>query len=498
MLTLIERPEPWSFSRNFIRYRFLSSLTFNLAPEIQVRLYVGATDGTGDKLVTMYSLTPDATGNAELYVEDLIDAYLVRQMPLPVAGAITPVTTQSASYYIEYREVSIINASPPWVSDITTRCRALKAGLPADLFNRSLPTQFSVLTYQAGYVARVAVTDHFYRTFVSFSVLQTTSRNAVLDVIFSDGYLQRTVLAFVPSAFNIFHVPASPAAWGIVLTAGKIPVTYQVRIEEITNSLPVNTVLIDAVIDHHWYSDVYSFQYHNSLGGLDFLRLLGDVDIENERTFTEGESILSADWNQVTRKGMSSLRGPSVQRTMKGDAGYFLSPEEQDVIQELDFSESVWQLKKLSATVNQWYPIRIVNKSRKLRSVSSKRWNYEVEFQPAFASTAFSNLPYAGLGVDTNVYPVNVCGLVTGLAVTISVSNGFHYADLTWLAGLNARGYRIQFREVGSGPWPFEFPLLYLYYSFNVEVGKTYEWQVNTSCSDTQNSAYVAGPTFTV
>lgn len=500
MLSLTERPELWSFSRNYIRYCFSAGNLGVQSIEVQVRLWVGTVDGNtaNDKAIKSYTLTPDSTGYCDVYVEDLVDAQLQWGLPAPVAGAITPVTTQTASFFVEYREVTPLNLNPVWVSDADARRLAIKGGVPAQLFNRSLPTQLSQFTYQAGWAAFVGVTDHFYRTFVSLSPQQASSRTAELTILFSDNTTQTATIAFASLSAGIYHVPASPAAWGLAIPTGKIPVSYQVVVKTITSGATTTQVLIDGIIDHNWYREVYAFQYHNSLGGLDYQRLLGDTDEELERTVNDGERIGSAAYNLPAKHGHYFQRNISITQTFKGDAGYFASPTQQEVMKELDLSESVWMVRQLSATINQWQQVRIMNKNRKPRSASSKRWSWDVEWQWAYRIAAFSNLAYTGLGVDTNNYTTTaaVCGLVSGLATQKFTSNGFTYVQFTWAAGANSWLYHLQYREVGTA-WAFTISTYTNDYLMPMDTGKTYEWRVQALCSLTDVSGWVMGQNFT-
>lgn len=501
MISLIERPEPWSFSRNFIRYRFTVTATTS---EVQVRLYIGDIAGNtaNDRLVANYPLYPNPDGTVELYVEADVDAFLDWQLPSPVAGRITPVTTQTNSFFVEYREIATPGSNPAWISDIADRRLAFKGGLPLQLFNRSTPTQFTQFSYQAAHVARVGVDAHFYRTFVSFDYQQVSRREAKISILFSDNTTQQATIVFTSLVHNIYQVPASPAAFGISLAPGKIPVSYEVVVEDTINSIVQSLTLIEAEIDHNWYRATYAFQYHNSLGGLDYMRILGDITINNERSFTDGERIAGGNYNQPIKRGIYQQRNISLEKTYKGDAGYFITPEEQDLAEELDLSESIWMLGKIDPYTNQWQQIRMLSKSRTLRSTSSKRWSWEIEFQFAYNIKAFSAQQFPGLGSDTNVYTPNICGIPTGLTVTYLSApdvNGIYAGRLSWTGGANGSSYELRVRAGSSMPWitpsvtgtsvDFTPATGIQFYA-----GTTYEWQVRTICSTTSASGWVNGP----
>ena len=496
MIGVIERPEPYCFSRNAIRYRL--QITNPTAPgmEVQIRLYTGNTgDALADVLVTTIVQVPPTSGIMDVYVEDIIDSYLTWQMPNPAREAITVVTQQSKGFFIEYRQVSTAYTGA-WKSELSNRRIALKGGYPKLLNNRSRPQSSPNAAYSYQTEIRVGLEDHFYKSFLQLTTENITAMEAELRVYYNDGSTQIRTIAFPGGSFSniMFHVPAGLYTWDPAFISDELITYYEIAVLVTTIDGTATVPLCTCLVDYNPYQEVVAFNYHNSLGALDYMRLLGDTDIETERNFTEGEAIVTGNYNQQVKDWQYFQKNINLLTSFKGDAGFFVNPLEQAIAQEIDLSESVWQAVEYAANVWTWIRVLVLNKNRKLRAASDTKWSFPIEWSYGYNESQFSALAYTGAGADSNTYVnVFVCGVPSGLASTVTpFGPGLVTAGVSWTVGGGADKSVWEIKESTDSVWIVNETTGNAGARF-VATGKTFNWRVKTVCGDGEESAYVNG-----
>jgi hypothetical protein len=237
-------------------------------------------------------------------------------------------------------------------------------------------------------------------------------------------------------------------------------------------------------IDHRKFYDNTEFNFHNSLSGIDNVRILGDVDMDVEREYKEGEKIVADDYyNAQALPEMDFQRAIEERVKYKGDAGWQFTKAAQDHLRELTLSESIWQpqIKK-----NRWWKVNILQKTIALRNTRSTKWNFPIEW-----SYAFSNTNYTPYEVDLNSV-VTSCPVPSGLISTYLGANWYQFAFNMPITPQAPSQYLLSYKKNGDVFWTSLLvpnpPIMQLLLN-NAE---SYKWRLKSIC-DGNESGFVQG-----
>lgn len=501
---LTERPHKFSFSKNPIRY--LVEISNPDAPgcALDVELYTipineAYTVDEPGELVTRQTLYPNPDGKVYFYVEDFLNSWLEWELISTGDNNIKTVTSQISKYYIRYRQTTKNNPTPPWATESDTLRTVIKGGVAKEKFDRNnffvnwLPAKKCFLTWQPdknfiGQEERRYLT--YFHHHDSMPDLLLKAR-----VVYTDGTEDSVTIAF-PSLEDslLFHVPAGLDQLGLYgLQPAKQVWYYDVSVEDAASNIYASAYRLYA--DYRMYYDVFSFTYHNSLGGIDTIRIRGDYDIEINFEKTDIQQATGGDFGEVlpTENAVINI---SKYEVYKGDAGWMNTKAFQDSCQELLLSDNVFRV-----VFNRWLRVINMQKAQALRSSDDTKWSFPLQWRYTFDNTQYTPFDKdLGAGVN-NEDPGPVYGTCTApgnlLATFVGESGGEAEYDFTWDAVAGSEGYELEYLPPGAAVWTkVETTDPEATVTFNVE--GEYSWRVRNKCGTEDYSLYQNGVGFVI
>lgn len=344
---------------------------------------------------------PDINGVVTIDVADIVDAWLKYFTPPPDADTLVNGKPQTRGFIVQPR-VFVGTVQQAYVDNPDKSIFGVKGGIPYEYIpdlTRYKRDNISPSTLEKEGLQffddeeRVFPDDIFFITFLKdfgFSLAFYYDIEYLLDgeyetasgLIKESAYNGSGKVVFFPAGFNQLALQDE-------LPADAIPIKYTIRV---THKWTVDVtdyegpVLSETfIIDHRKFYNTYQLLYRNSLGGLQPLRLLGQVDFEAAYS---GESVKQVQQpSHILDKNLLPLERiefPEEQPKFIGNTG-FISKFESDRMRDLFLSKEVYLVKD-----NRFVPV-IVNKSNaKFYSNNDSLYNIEFEFRHAFTNHFFS------------------------------------------------------------------------------------------------------------
>jgi hypothetical protein len=396
--TLIERPNSICLSKNEIRYAFYTSDLSPAGLSVQIILFVAGKQFTAN-------LKPTALGITYFYIDAYIDSLLTYQLPSATA-MFTDAATQKETFYIHYREVTEATPNPAYITSEASHVRtAFKMGISREKYSRNnyfanyFASQKPWLTWQPS-GKTVQPNQNVYLTFLLLPV--HAGKTVALQIIYTDvtgvSYHAPMSLGVVPATGMYQHVNVGLAGFNLP-TTNKI-FYYTVAIVD-SGTFDVLVSYYQLFVSYDYLYNYYDLLYHNSLSGVDCLRIIGDVQKVLNKDFAEVDNGFDVnDWNATTKKADTSHVGFTLYDSFKGDVGFIDSEEDQDALIELLVSRSIYQYVD-----SRFLPVLNLQKNTDLRVSTDKKYSLPIEWRLGIANHVFTPANIAlGLGTDTETY----------------------------------------------------------------------------------------------
>lgn len=500
---LMERPHRYSYSKNPVRYFFNITNPDTPGCALEVELYIQDIDGDTGTLINSVTLYPNSDGEVYFYCEDMLDAYLDWQLPDLADNDVVAVKSQIKKYWIRYRQVSAFNTVPAWATEENNIRLVIKGGVAKEKFSRNnffvnyLVDEKAFLTWLPENHL-IGAEERRYLTYFHNSEDLSPELFLKARTVYVDGTQETATKSFPAlSETRLFHVPAGIAQLGLLdLHPDKQLWYYSVSVEDAGGNVFANPYRLN--VDYRQFYDVFSFVYHNSLGGVDTVRVKGDYDIEVTRDFTETQSVLSYDYDFATtlpiENGAINITHYDV---YKGDVGWLNTSIMQDALKDMLLSGSVYRV-----VFGRWLPVMHLQKTQKMRAKEDTKWSFELQWRYTYDNTQYTPAGRNfGIGVNDEL-PGDIYGTCTApVALAVEL--------LEYVAG--GAKYRFTWSEVG-GAVAYE-----IYIQNNTEQTELlpqvvdtntvdvvladegdYSWRVRTQCGTNDYSGFSYGPGFTV
>lgn len=501
---LTKRPYKFSYSKNPIQYAFQISNPGSPGCAMQIELYsldIGTTlpaSGLGT-LIASDTLTPNPDGSVDFFCEDLLDSVLDWELPTGT-GPMT-VTKQICQYFIRYRQITKANPAPAWISDSGSLLIALKGGVAKEKFDRNnffsayLVTERPFLTWQPA-DHPIGETELRYLTYLHVEnnqFLLTLKARAV----WSDGTQETISVDLPPVATSpLFHLPVGLDQLGLATLHPTLQLWYyDVWIEDgqgLQYAAPFRLA-----VDHRWFYHDFSFVYHNSLGGIDTVRVCGDYDIQ---VVLDSVDIQMAARLTASAAGVLPTEFASINiskyEVYKGDVGQLHSRGMQESLQELLLSESVYR-----KVAGRWLRVVNMQKAQDLTPSDDTKYSFPLQWRYTFENVSFT--PFGkdlGTGIDTgSAGPVyGICTAPAGLQVATQDLDPTLQCTFTWTAYAGAEGYELEYKLASAATWiPVPVATGQATAQVTVAVAGDYVWRVRSRCGPNDFSGYAYGSTFT-
>ncbi|MFC4230566.1 hypothetical protein ACFOW1_01600 [Parasediminibacterium paludis] len=401
--SVIERPHAICFSRNELLYVFITSDTSPAGLSIQIILFFGGQQFTAN-------LKPDSNGKTYFYINGYIDSFLKYQLPSNQSTFITDAySAQSVEFYIHYREVTDASTPAYVTSEESSHKRvAFNMGIIREKYSRNnfFANYFAYEKPWLTWLPSGRTVSHNQQIFLSTLILpqhagKILRLSIVATDIYGNDYVRSDYLGEVPSTGWLKHINVSMAALQIAtLTSNPIDYYLVSIYESGTNDGIVSQYQFYVSYDHLYsYTDIHFF---NSLGGLDSVRVIGEVETALNKDYTEVDNGIDVnDWLATIKKADTSHVGITTYQSYKGDVGFLEDEAEQDAMTELLISRSIWQYAD-----SRWLPVINLQKSTSLRLSTAKTYSLPIEWRTAITNEVFTpsdvNL---GIGTDVETYP---------------------------------------------------------------------------------------------
>lgn len=414
-IIVTERPNFINFSKNPIRYQ----LTTDIDPatpglSVEVQLYFKQINEVDYKLVIQFPCAVDSVGNIVLDLNKLLDTQLSYLLPL-IDNSITHASTQSGSFYIAYRELTGTN--PPWTTD-NFKYYILKGGLPFEKWQKNNFFDNYDGKYWLTWQPQSILLAAWQSSWVTYMHYNAESENSQLSVkvkvFYSDGTTDNSIVlvgAVNPTNFqySIYHIPIGLQQLTIDLVAGDKQVRYY-QISVFINDV-YQSVTYEVFVDYNQDYQKLQFNFFNSLGGFDSLRILGEIEKDPEYSRDQSESFIEGNYyNSGNLPAQQSNVQVIEQMNYKGMVGYVSTEKNHDRLREILLSKGNVYL----INFKRFIPVIITTKSAAFGNPKSPQRELQIEW-----SYAYTNESYAPEWIDIPVTASTaVCDTIVSNIVT--------------------------------------------------------------------------------
>ncbi len=409
---ITERPHTFNFSENEIRYVFNVNDPAAAGCAVQVELVYFKEGIAAAQKIISFALTPDADGTVYCHVQNYLKSFLKPQLPDVVADYASAITTQVKRFYIKYRQVTNASANTEWIDDSANTKTVLLGGVERMKFKRNnffvsyLFDTKAWLTWQPkGSFVYINQPHYLTLLIADETVKEFTVR---VRTVFTDGTIDNTSEATFKTSVDtpLWRIDASVKKWELdTFNTSKNIYYYEI------NAISGNIIL---ALPHRFYiqyNPVYAywdFNYFNSLGGMDFVRVAGETLISADVNSEDVEHIIYRDALNTDKPQEQYTATNFVKKDVyKGDAGFMQTTRQQEALLELLLSRGIYEL-----TDGRWIKIMNLKKSADLRNTTDKKWSFAIEWSYGYDDSVFTPKAILLGNGQADAIPVTVCAPV--------------------------------------------------------------------------------------
>lgn len=410
MVFIIDEPYEVSWSRNPIRYGIHTTTSLDVSGiVIEVKLKFKTVENTFSDIITQ-SLAPDKEGNVFIDISFILDSLLKYQLPDLVSNTVEPIVLQKGFFYIDYREISSLNGNQGWNTTKDRIRTVIKGGLSNESWSRErfftdyLPSHKMFLTWQeSGYLAspKEILFLHFLSVTSTFSQLSIS-----VKVHYSDSAeILKSVLIGPDTGVNkydIYIIPVGVEQLQLhLLNPDKNIQWWEVTILQDSTLL---TSPYRFIYDYRYFKDEVQFNFFNSLGGIDSIRIKGNWETTHVRDVTEIERVsdpYAYNQNELPAEIDDNVFKERI--TWKGNAG-FMNSKQQDRYRDLFLSR-----KRVAIFRGRWVNARILNKNTSLYNTAENLSNLPLEWSFGFDNVSYTpdSVAFGNMNLQT-IAPYNL------------------------------------------------------------------------------------------
>jgi len=230
----------------------------------------------------------------------------------------------------------------------------------------------------------IGLNDSFFISFLNSTA--TVPLTLLADVEFTDGTTSQVVTDFTDSDKVLYHIEAGPDQLGLnAIDITKKLYKYSLSIVSTADHAVIFANAYTYYIDYRKFYNTKFLHYYNSLGGIEAVRINGEIETTADVTFTDSEKFEGTIIIGAPNSEQYTQTAKSKTDSFKGDSGHLFTAREQDVFQELLLTRYAWE-----RIIEKNWRIYSLNKSTKLRTTSDKIWSMAIEWR-----YSFTNLVYA-------------------------------------------------------------------------------------------------------
>lgn len=280
-VSVLKRPYSYCFSGNPVYYELFSSLAAT-DNTVQIELRVKFKTIGGAYSATDAIPFAPVNGSVKADIADILESLLTYELPtFENDTALQAAAGHTGEFYLQFREVSALNQDTTWDdSDAGFSCLVLKGGLSRFKYqgNNFWVNYFNVkkpfLTWQQS-GRKAALDERLYLLFLN--TVEADSIKAVAKVYFIDGTTATTERSAVVPKNQCVYIPAGAAQWNLQSLAPKIIWYWEISVYAGTQ--PLSETFRFEQDNRNDYNET-TLHYRGSLGGLDSVRVRGDLQQE--------------------------------------------------------------------------------------------------------------------------------------------------------------------------------------------------------------------------
>lgn len=431
-MQIIERPYNISFSINLIQY------VFQLEPEatgsqLQVQILFANNSGDQWQELATYLLQPGPDGKIYLPLNTLLHSRLAYVLPSFNEGSYSShAAEQYGVFTIHYRLIDGTGTTP---GDYITAEEeftqyVIKGGIEKHLHSRN-----NFFKYWED--------RNFFLTWQPSNRFIDPNQAAYLTFL-NPNYNAPDLNQFFALCYRVTDINGNieeiqgPIAQGLIIhlhlklkyslaTSFALDQVYSLEVGVINTGDPF-AYQYKFYFEYRPLYNFYDLTYFNSLGGIDSVRVRGDVSESIERTTTEGFAGLNVNepFAQV-REHENFYAGSFIQKKYKGDLGYLRSKELQKSYNELLTSPGIYMRNSL-----RWVPVLNMQKSQDLGSRRDSLNKFPVEWELSEQNEVYTpdklELELGDLSRLQPPFCANVTGLTQNMAQDANGNNYIAYS----------------------------------------------------------------------
>jgi hypothetical protein len=387
---------------NEIRY-ILSVTDPNTAGcEVEVEIYYHDITQTQGVLLKSFSLVPPPDGLVYTPVADYLDSLLKHELPSLIGPEIQPINDQVKTYYIRFRQITKADPNPDWQTDIAFKRTVILGGVEQSKFKRNnffvsyLQSSKAFLTWQPS--GRFVHPDE--KQYLTVLLTSPADFNVKITTWFTDSTSNIKLLPYTSAGNVLFRIKTGAKELGL----DNIAPTKQIHFYTVEVINTNNNTTIAApyryYIEYRPLYNFYDIAFFNSLGGLDTIRVKGQVDWKIQTTSDDVEHVIYKDtYNTEKPRSQFSQSNTLKRDNYSGDAGWRRTKEEQESLVEILVSKGRYEIID-----GRWIGLINLKSTLDLRSNADKTWSYPIEWSYGYTDKVFTpKLTVLGPGTGNSI-----------------------------------------------------------------------------------------------
>lgn len=329
---------------------------------------------------------PDISGQIRIDVHTILDAYMEFYMPKLTLQKLLLCKDQSKRFQVSYQ----LQLEDEFVTDLATSdiFYAIKGGLPYEqwnpvaFFTKNILTDLQPLHYAPA--GEKIAPDQKLFFFWLYPLDDRADQSITYTFLLEDG----TTETYTPTPtvkalkWGVLVAPAGLSQLAYTPTGGKLVVSYTIQV--FADTTPITAPYTYTLDYRNFYND-YRILYRNSLGGLDSLRLRGQVDIDADYAYQKASRI-STEAYYSNQNLLPQFIQKTNEETLKvvADTG-FISKAATDNLRDLFLSKQIFEIAE-----SKLLPVILTAENVKLRSNNDSLFALSVSWQRAFLNEFYA------------------------------------------------------------------------------------------------------------
>ncbi|NNV57362.1 hypothetical protein [Limnovirga soli] len=386
-MTLDERPYSYCYSKNEIRYVFTLADLSRVDLLLQVKImYAEMGSSSFTELITL-PLIPNADGKIYFYLQSYLNSLVNAVSPIP-ATTITNANDSCRQFYIEYREVDADNLDREFVTTESDHvCVVIKGGIEYhkssrnNIFINYIESDKPFLTWQPTN-RFIYANELVYLSFLNFDEAGFIVK---IDMVGVSGAATSYSLNYNEETGFLYHLFLQPYDLELESLLGEPIYYFNVTITDVAGTTDkVNAYRF--YIEYRPVYDSYDLVYTNSLGGADGVRVMGETNINYEKSSDAVNTGIDVnEWNSNRRKAKNSTTNILLQRNYKGDIGLIRTKEQQEAFMDILAS------KNINMVIDtRMIPVNSIQKGQQLGNRLDDLFSFPLEWQLAEQNEVFT------------------------------------------------------------------------------------------------------------